>query len=166
MLQHSGQSQIFCTFESLGICPSKVHLCPTMIVVSTARTNLVVDTVTLTFLSHWSMWLSTIQCSHIKRLIPRFSAMVSYESYEPSALWYHILTNWTGTSSINRDICSGISSCRMKAMSPWHTKHRTVQAMVDHKPHSGLVHPNSWTMVLDWTMAALITVTLILRYIY
>jgi hypothetical protein len=55
MLQHSGKSQIIYTFKSLGICPSKVHLCPTMIVVSTVRTNLVVDTVTLTFLSHWSM---------------------------------------------------------------------------------------------------------------
>lgn len=42
---HSGQSWIFCTFNCSGIHPSMVHICPTMLVVGAAKTNLDAETV-------------------------------------------------------------------------------------------------------------------------
>jgi len=62
----SGQSQIFWTLDSSGMCLLNVHLCPTMVAVGTAQMNLDMDTVVPTFSKHCRMWLIMMQYSHMK----------------------------------------------------------------------------------------------------
>ena len=67
---------VFSTLEGLGMWPSGVQMCPTMVISHVHNNNFLLENIPPQYFIRWTMWLRFWKCSQTKWRMPLFSGIV------------------------------------------------------------------------------------------